>query len=440
MSVEALNERLAAADPARGVKPDRESADALLQQVMSSPRTADGHRRGLRRRGVMLAVACLLVLAMAAAALAAVGVISFGSPARPSGSLANPRQGIGALAPGAARLLPVKTPDPAGGLAWGLRVLSTTRGVGCIEFGRLLDGRLGVIGSDGAFGNDGKFHVLPAGGLADGGQCADLDAHGRLFDTVSAFAVPVSGWQGQGSCAPPLPTGAPGTCRPGDLRDLYYGLLGPDATSLTYQLDGRQRTITPSGPEGAYLIVTRHLSGLASHRQYLGGAFGSILPLPWGSPIVSIAYSNGMVCRIAATQPGTLKGRCNPPGYQPTHTTVLTHAQVAAEIHVRLTTPVRNGLVRAAHRVILVSFTARVAVTKASSSYEIVEDTSSPQAVFEATRANIKIGQTVSWALPASIPGVYSGRIVLGLHGAPPYPVYTYAPGPLVGRFRIRVP
>jgi hypothetical protein len=89
--------------------------------------------------------------------------------------------------------------------------------------------------------------------------------------------------------------------------------------------------------------------------------------------------------------------------------------------------------------VILVSFTARVAVRKASSSYELVEDTSSPQAVFVATQADINVGQTVSWLLPARIPGVYSGRIVLGLHGAPPNPIYTYSPGPLVGRFRIRV-
>jgi hypothetical protein len=276
--------------------------------------------------------------------------------------------------------------------------------------------------------------------LANGGKCANLDAHGRLFDTVSAFSVPASGWQGQGSCVPPLPTGARGSCRPGDLRDLYYGLLGPDATRVTYQLDGHQRTITPSGPEGAYLIVARHSSGPPSHRRYLGGAIDSILPYPWSSPIISIAYRNGMVCRIADTQPGTLKGRCTPPGYQPAQAPVPTRAQVAAEIHVRVVaTPGRNRSALSARRAILVSFTGRVAVRKASNSYELVEDTSSPQAVFLATQADINIGQTVSWLLPARIPGVYSGTIVLGLHGAPPYPIYTYSPGPLVGRFRIRV-
>jgi hypothetical protein len=334
MPADALSMRLASADPAREVEPDREAAEALLERVMSSPLSVAGERRSLRRRGLVLAVACLLALVVAAAALAAAGVISFGSPARSSGSLANPRQGLGALALGTARVLPVATPDPTGGLAWGIRVLSTTRGVGCIEFGRLLEGRLGVTGSDGAFGNDGKFHELPAGGLANGGKCANLDAQGRLFDTVSAFGVPASGWQGQGSCTPPLPTGAPGSCRPADLRDLYYGLLGPEATRLTYQLHGQLRAITPAGPEGAYLIVERHSSGAPSHRRYLGGAIDSIMPLPWSSPIVSITYRDGTVCHIAATQPGTFKGRCTPRGYQPAHAQVLTDAQVAATIHV----------------------------------------------------------------------------------------------------------
>jgi hypothetical protein len=440
MPADALSMRLASADPAREVEPDREAAEALLERVMSSPLPVAGERRSLRRRGLVLAVACLLALVVAAAALAAAGVISFGSPARSSGSLANPRQGLGALALGTARVLPVATPDPTGGLAWGIRVLSTTRGVGCIEFGRLLDGRLGVTGSDGAFGNDGKFHELPAGGLANGGKCANLDAQGRLFDTVSAFSVPASGWQGQGSCTPPLPTGAPGSCRPADLRDLYYGLLGPEATRLTYQLHGQLRTITPAGPEGAYLIVERHSSGAPSHRRYLGGAIDSIMPLPWSSPIVSITYRDGTVCHIAATQPGTFKGRCTPPGYQPAHAQVLTDAQVAATIHVSVVaTRAGDRASRPGSHAIRVSFTARIAVTKASNSYEVVEDTSSPVAVFEETQTDISVGHTVSWLLPAPVAGVYTGKIVLGLRNAPPYPIYTYSPGPLVGRFRIHV-
>jgi hypothetical protein len=69
----------------------------------------------------------------------------------------------------------------------------------------------------------------------------------------------------------------------------------------------------------------------------------------------------------------------------------------------------------------------------------IGEDTSSPVPVFVATERDISAGQTVSFRLPAPLPGVYNGTIVLGEGGAPPYPVYTYSPGPLVGRVRIRV-
>jgi hypothetical protein len=452
MSTDALMTRLAAADPARGAVPDREVTEALLEAVISSPHDAGGLAVSVarrRRRGLVIALAGLLVLAVAAAALAAVGAIRFGSPAPSSRSLENPRRGLGALRPGTARLVALAAADPAGGLPWGMRVLSTTRGVGCIEVGRLLDGRLGVIGQDGAFHNDGKFHELPTAALSNGGQCATLDANGRLFHTVSANGVPASGWHGRGSCASPLPPGAgispppaDGYCPAADLRSLYYGLLGPDATTVTYTLDGHHNTVKPVGPEGAYLIVGRGARAPTVRGRYLlGGTVGSIMPLPWSSPITSIAYRNGTVCRMAATQPGTLKGQCTPPGYRPVQTRVPTRAQVAAPIHVRLITK-HSGRrsIPGRGRAILVSFTARVAVTKAAGSYEIVEDTSSPEAVFEATQRDISAGQTVSWLLPAPDPGVYSGKVVLGLAGPPPYPVYTYSPGPLVGRFSIRVP
>lgn len=448
MSSDAVIARLAAADPAREVVPDRAVAEALLDRVQSSPRQDGGHEAIVARRGargLVIALALLVGLGLAAAALAAAGVIRFGSPARPSGSLANPTQGLGALRHGTAHVLAVTSADPAGGLAWGMRLLSTTRGVGCLEVGRLLRGRLGVLGRDGAFGNDGRFHQLPAGGLSNGGQCANLDANGRLFYTVSAGDVPASGWQGLASCAPHRLgqeiVGLPASryCRTGDLRELFYGVLGPEATSVTYRLRGQQHTVKPVGPEGAYLIAAPlSASPTGQARRLLAGTIGSIMPLPWSSPITSIAYRNGTRCLIAATEPGTLKGQCRPPGYRPVTPRKLSEAQVAAPIQVRVIGADHAGL--ATRRVIVVSFTARVAVTKASSSYEIVEDTSSPEAVFEATQRNIAAGQTVTWRLPAPKPGIYSGKIVLGQSGAPPYPIYTYSPGPLVGRFRVRVP
>jgi hypothetical protein len=46
----------------------------------------------------------------------------------------------------------------------------------------------------------------------------------------------------------------------------------------------------------------------------------------------------------------------------------------------------------------------------------------------------------ITWMLEAPRPGVYSGKVVLGQSTSPPYHGYGYSPGPLVGRFRIRVP
>ena len=136
----------------------------------------------------------------AAAALAAGGVIELGSPARlPFSIYPSAREGYGALQPGTVRMIPIHAPDPAGGPDWGMRVLGTTRGEGCIQVGRLLDGKLGAIGQDDAFGNDGRFHELPVSAAFDIDRlCACSTAAGRLFTNVTADERPASGWIGTG--------------------------------------------------------------------------------------------------------------------------------------------------------------------------------------------------------------------------------------------------
>lgn len=274
---------------------------------------------------------------------------------------------------------------------------------------------------------------------------ADLDANDRLFDTVGADVVPASA---DGESDPSLGIGAvlslrhaSARCPAADLRQLSYGLLGPDARSLTYTLAGHRHTLAPSGPEGAYLIVSTPPCG---RRAQSTGA--SLMPLPWDSPVDTISYSNGTICNIARTQPGKgpedkLSGQCKPPGYVPLGASAPTHAQVAAAIHATLVTvPPAQVSQLVSRRAIRVSFTARVAVTKAASAYELVESTSSPLAVFVETQKDIAVGQTVSWLLPAPRPGTYSGTVTLGIGVPPAYPIYSYSPGPLVGRFNIRVP
>ena len=132
--------------------------------------------------------------------------------------------------------------DPTGGPPWGLRVLRTTRGLGCVQIGRVVGGRLGVLGQDGALANDGRFHPLPAAVSESPVDCGSLDARGRLISRSRHRA-----------CRPaPTPLAArrlesvkphpnPPICPQADERAVYAGVLGPSALSVTYVTIGGGR-------------------------------------------------------------------------------------------------------------------------------------------------------------------------------------------------------
>ena len=205
---------------------------------------------------------------------------------------------------------------------------------------------------------------------------------------------------------------SPLVCPSPDLRQLSYGLLGPDARSLSYTLARHRHSLTPSGPEGAYLIVSQP----PCSRNPPASSGASILPLPWDSPINTITYSKGPVCHMAARRPGALAGQCKPVGYAPASVPRPTHAEVSAPIQASVVAV--SGAEAAqlgSRRAIRVSFTARVPVTSALTAYELVESTSSPLAVFAETKGNIDVGQNVSWLLSGRLPGVYSGTVTLGI-------------------------
>jgi hypothetical protein len=116
-------------------------------------------------------VAFALVLATSAITLAATGVILTGSPVGTAHApIATAGEGIPVA--GGARLLPMRAADPAGGLPWGMRIVHTTRGLICVQIGRVYDGQLGQLGVDGAFHDDGRFHPLPTDALP--GDLADV--------------------------------------------------------------------------------------------------------------------------------------------------------------------------------------------------------------------------------------------------------------------------
>ncbi len=436
--------------------------DALEQQLITAAGrglpagaaihgTDDHHRRRRRRpRGLLVLVPALL--AIAAGGLALGGVLEIGRPAGPEFSAS--RAGYGPLAPGTSRLLAISTPDPRGGPPWGLRVFSTKRGVGCIQVGRLLDGRLGAIGQDGAFNDDGRFHEVPPGSSIRFFACSALDANGRIFNNVTVGDQPASAWSGFLACAPATATGperaperghAVSICPASEERNLYYGLLGPDAKSITYASAGGHRTIATVGPEGAYLIVTE-----ASAHQLFGGSIagGTADVVPVDGPITEIHYRDGSTCHLTSRSWIGGASACTPSlpvpvGYRAVPTP--TARQVATPIHARA---VRNAR---GERVIVLTFVSRVPITEYRSAYSVKLDESelhgravAPYRV--AGQADVAAGQTVRTEILGpgarrSVPaGFYSGTVTLISATGPALfegPGTVYLP---VGHFSVDVP
>jgi hypothetical protein len=231
-------------------------------------------RRNSRLWLLIPGIAVLLVTTTIA--LAATGVILNGAPVAPSGQL-SPVVGAGLPLPGQSRLLGLRIPDPSGGLPWGMRVVHTTRGLVCVQIGRVQNGQLGELGIDGAYHDDGRFHpvgagVLPtyAGGASEGGVTSERGscvlADGDVTGNGEAWGSAVAGeFGGVDENAAFAPVGHPGLevhpapqAHPGPVthrRDITYGILGPHAVSVTYREGGALRTQQVVAGVGAYLIV-----------------------------------------------------------------------------------------------------------------------------------------------------------------------------------------
>ncbi len=210
------------------------------------------------RRTLLIAFACLVI---AGSALAGAAVLRSGTPVA-ADLPATPGTAVGVPLPATATLLALRVPDPAGGPPWGLRRFETTRGMVCLQPGRIVDGRIGVLGRDDAFGNDRLFHPIPLGyDPLNMFQCtpADTDGHGSL--AFSATGYPASGLffpvTGAGGCSAHQMGGSLPYCPPVDMRRLAFGLLGPQAVSYTHPDASGRRIVTAaaSGPDGAFLVV-----------------------------------------------------------------------------------------------------------------------------------------------------------------------------------------
>ncbi len=396
------------------------------QLVSSSP------PRRPRRPTRFLVAGLVLLLAVAAGALAATGVIEIGSKVEPPERFqGKPDTGPGVAVGRSAHLLPLRVPDPAGGPPWGLRLVTTSRGLTCVELGRVVDGRLGVLGQDGIAHDDGRFHELsprfatlsPGCGPPDAGAA---DAGGNTFVAVDTRGL-ASGEGPRRSCLGPGED-APGRrhCPVADHRRFLYGLLGPDVEQIAYRERGRVRSLAVTPPDGAYLIVQ-------AGRQPAGGATVAAAPTI-GHPFTRITYRDGTVC----PPPGVTgrAGQCQPRAFR-SPLAGLDPAALRRPLHVRLT-----------GRRLLVSFTAPVGVPDARLSYGITAhfESSCPHIYFvPSTNRDVRRGALVELELklPRRCHGAIRGTVRLTANRAGLVP----GPGPgvsgssiTVGRFREVVP
>jgi hypothetical protein len=382
-------------------------------------------RRTIRhaRRVPLFAAGFAALLLSAAVALAASGLIRTGAPVKPlPGEHFTPTTGYGVPIPTTVRLLPITVPDPAGGPPWGLRYLQTTRGLACVEVGRVVDGHLGVLGRDGSFADDGRFHELPAD-VFEPLSCAPLDGRGQAFVSLTFHGRPASGTYRLG-CLPPGigPEPHTSTCPRADERLVSYGLLGPDARSLSYRVGDTTRTIPVTGPLGAYLLV----EPLTAPR---GQTLGWVAPLtsPGASPFTQVTYTNGAVCRIPPAQRVGGARPCPLVGWVPAPGRPLGAAGVAAPVAVRvgplsrIADPLYRQHAQLARRLYL-SFITRVAVSTADSRY-VVELHPPTQGAcashnhgirLSPIERNVAAGETVHvWlSLEPACPGRWSGSVI----------------------------
>lgn len=191
-------------------------------------------------------------------------------------------------------------------------------------------------------------------------------------------------------CSPTLPDAPPLVTRlafESTCLSVFYGLLGPDAVSVTHETPNGGLVTTPTGPDGAYLVV------LPSQPNINNGGFSYDAGLFPGA-VRAVTYRDGHTCRLPAPNvPGRGGASCPPVGYASPAGPLPTPAAVAAHVTARLEiaksycvkgeltepcpTRIPPGFSRLnmrsepAQGLVVSSFTSRVAVTNGQSYYYI---------------------------------------------------------------------
>lgn len=337
--------------------------------------SAEPRRRTWRRWALLTIPAALTI---GGAAYAAAELLD-GAPVRnPPGvayrlhvGVGVPRQVAGAV------LTPLRVKDPDGGPPWGIRVLRTTRGYGCVQVGRVAGKRLGILGQDGSMSNDGRFHERAADVVGQN-ECTPLDGAGHAFIALAYSGRPASG--AIDGCSVPAQLRSagryrsrmPSACPERSLRNIYYGLLGPLGKSVTYRGDdGRPHTVPATAGDGAYLVVVRPTP------QHPGK--GTLIPSQTPvSGLLSVQYRDGRSCRLTFDPPTFRATRCPRAGYVPYPARTVSLAAARAPVTLTELAPVASrrgprGERLEGYRRVAIRFTARLA-NDSRSSYRYLVD------------------------------------------------------------------
>lgn len=282
------------------------------------------HLRWYRRLHVPHGRPLAIVIAALVVATPAVGAISgwFSQGKPDSTGPVSPGTLFGVVRPGESRMLPIRVSDPQGGPPWGLRLVRTTRGDTCVQLGRVQGGQLGSLGIDDAWDNDHQFHPIPPS-ARDAQDCGSTDAAGHGFVNVGALGADASANLGGDWITGPQASGcrlrgfggeaSRPYCPDGANRMVFYGLLGPDAVSITYRTpDGGLATGRTVGGVGAYLLVfpynaktcDEYARTAGSSVSCDGDSEGGISP-PVPGAITEVTYTHGRTCKL--TQSSALR-------------------------------------------------------------------------------------------------------------------------------------
>jgi hypothetical protein len=341
-------------------------------------------------------IAAIVVLAGGTIAAAATGVLS-GSPVSLPEGPPVPHAGYGVPVAGGSDLLPLHVADPEGGLPWGMRIVHTTRGLVCVQVGRVHRGQLGQLGVDGVFHDDGRFHRLGSNVLYGTSeaiiQCV-LSSQSFSYGDASADRggdpVPSEGVR------PPAR----------ELRSISFGLLGPDAASVTYKTRSGLRTEPVSPGTGAYLIV-EPVAHAGRQFEHGGAAIGpvsqhAVSPPPLalrGNTVRAITYRFGsLTCTVGSGAPVSTPCPTSRPAFpvsrKPAHNL---HEPLHLTLGKDAPAVCRAAFLNDPCYRVLLQFKAPYAVTNAASEYTVETQAScanKPVASWSIER-DVKRGETV---------------------------------------------